>query len=147
MSSVSLFEKNFMNINKNFCNFSTNYGNESLGMDVKCEESSGQNGIDKSHDEPFTMLRFLNLNGTLLSTWDDVESLATFPALKSLRMQGCPLFEVKITRILHLQTPFKCKCLQIDNRTLLVLLPANGNEYSVFSFPPITLLLFSPYYP
>ena len=56
-------------------------------------ESSGTT-IRSSHD-PFRKLRFLNLNGTLLSTWDDVERLARFPALKSLRIQGCPLFEVK----------------------------------------------------
>lgn len=56
-------------------------------------ESSG-NKVGTSHD-PFRMLRFLNVNGTLLSTWDDVERLARFPALKALRMQGCPLFEVR----------------------------------------------------
>ncbi|XP_043285078.1 tubulin-specific chaperone cofactor E-like protein [Venturia canescens] len=56
----------------------------------ECESSA--NKIPSSHD-PFRMLRFLNVNGTLLSTWDDVERLARFPALKSLRMQGCPLFE------------------------------------------------------
>ena len=54
-------------------------------------ESSG-NTIKSPHD-PFRKLRFLNVNGTLLSTWDDVERLARFPALKSLRIQGCPLFE------------------------------------------------------
>lgn len=60
----------------------------------RCEsecESSGTK-VHSSHD-PFRMLEFLNLNGTLLSTWDDVERLARFPALKSLRIQGCPLFE------------------------------------------------------
>lgn len=56
-------------------------------------ESSGMT-IKSPHD-PFRMLRFLNVNGTLLSTWDDVERLARFPALKSLRIQGCPLFEVR----------------------------------------------------
>ncbi|KAG8042416.1 hypothetical protein G9C98_005050 [Cotesia typhae] len=55
-------------------------------------ECESGNKIPSSHD-PFRMLRFLNVNGTLLSTWDDVERLARFPALKSLRMQGCPLFE------------------------------------------------------
>ncbi|XP_063993981.1 tubulin-specific chaperone cofactor E-like protein [Diachasmimorpha longicaudata] len=54
-------------------------------------ESSG-NKVGTCHD-PFRMLRFLNVNGTLLSTWDDVERLARFPAMKALRMQGCPLFE------------------------------------------------------
>lgn len=56
----------------------------------ECESSANKKG--SSHD-PFRMLRFLNVNGTLLSTWDDVERLARFPALKSLRMQSCPLFE------------------------------------------------------
>lgn len=55
-------------------------------------ESSGKT-IKSPHD-PFRMLRFLNVNGTFLSTWDEVERLARFPALKSLRIQGCPLFEV-----------------------------------------------------
>ncbi|KYN31031.1 Tubulin-specific chaperone cofactor E-like protein [Trachymyrmex septentrionalis] len=54
-------------------------------------ESNGMT-IESPHD-PFRMLRFLNLNGTLLSIWDEVERLARFPALKSLRIQGCPLFE------------------------------------------------------
>lgn len=57
----------------------------------ECESSGNKGGT--SHD-PFRMLRFLNVNGTLLSTWDDVERLARFPALKALRMQSCPLFEV-----------------------------------------------------
>ncbi|XP_046489330.1 tubulin-specific chaperone cofactor E-like protein isoform X1 [Neodiprion pinetum] len=56
----------------------------------ECESSSTK--VRSPHD-PFRMLRFLNVNGTLLSTWDDVERLARFPALKSLRIQGCPLFE------------------------------------------------------
>ena len=61
----------------------------------ECESSGNKRG--SSHD-PFRMLRFLNVNGTLLSTWDDVERLARFPALKSLRMQGCPLFEVSFCK-------------------------------------------------
>lgn len=32
-------------------------------------------------------LRFLNLNNTGLATWDEVDRLAKFPALKSLRVQ------------------------------------------------------------
>jgi len=61
----------------------------------RSESKSESNGmtIESPHD-PFRMLRFLNLNGTLLSIWDEVERLARFPALKSLRIQGCPLFEV-----------------------------------------------------
>lgn len=50
---------------------------------------------DKASHDSFTMLKFLNVNGTLLSTWNDVEKLAKFPVLKSLRMQNCPLFEVR----------------------------------------------------
>lgn len=59
-------------------------------------ESNGTT-IESPHN-PFRMLRFLNVNGTLLSTWDEVERLARFPALKSLRIQGCPLFEVSDLR-------------------------------------------------
>lgn len=59
----------------------------------ECESSATK--VRSAHN-PFRMLRFLNVNGTLLSTWDDVERLARFPALKSLRIQGCPLFEVTI---------------------------------------------------
>ena len=51
---------------------------------------------DKEPHSSFQMLKFLNVNGTLLSTWSDVEKLAKFPTLKSLRMQNCPLFEVSI---------------------------------------------------
>ncbi|KAL2749061.1 tubulin-specific chaperone cofactor E-like protein [Vespula maculifrons] len=54
-------------------------------------ESSG-NKVPSPHD-PFRMLRFLNMNGTLLGTWDEVERLSRFPALKSLRIHSCPLFE------------------------------------------------------
>jgi len=57
------------------------------------KSESNRTTIESPHD-PFRMLRFLNVNGTLLSTWDEVERLARFPALKSLRIQGCPLFEV-----------------------------------------------------
>lgn len=64
-------------------------------------ESSGTT-IRSSHD-PFRKLRFLNVNGTLLSTWDDVERLARFPALKSLRIQGCPLFEVNVRSVENLE--------------------------------------------
>lgn len=61
----------------------------------RSESESESNGTTiRSPHDPFRKLRFLNLNGTLLSTWDEVERLARFPALKSLRIQGCPLFEV-----------------------------------------------------
>lgn len=44
----------------------------------------------------FRHLRFLNLNYTLLESWDDVDRLGKFPALHCLRIQGCPLFEVNL---------------------------------------------------
>jgi len=49
--------------------------------------------LDSPHDA-FARLRFLNLNRTLIRTWDDVDILGRFPALRYLRIQGCPLFEV-----------------------------------------------------
>ena len=58
----------------------------------ECECNSSP-GIDSPHS-CFRRLRFLNLNSTLLATWDDVERLSRFPALHCLRLQGCPLFEV-----------------------------------------------------
>jgi len=55
----------------------------------ECEGSSRQSS---SHNN-LRQLQFLNLNGTLLSSWEDVERLGRFPALHCLRIQGCPLFE------------------------------------------------------
>jgi len=49
--------------------------------------------LDSPHDA-FTRLKFLNLNRTLIRTWDDVDILGRFPALRYLRIQGCPIFEV-----------------------------------------------------
>lgn len=66
-----------------------------VNYDRSESESESSGTTIKSPHDPFRMLRFLNVNGTLLSTWDDVERLARFPALKSLRIQGCPLFEVR----------------------------------------------------
>lgn len=43
----------------------------------------------------FRKLRFLNLNNTELSTWDEIDRLAKFPALTSLRVQ-VRLFHVNI---------------------------------------------------
>ncbi|KAL5244492.1 hypothetical protein ACI65C_011902 [Semiaphis heraclei] len=48
--------------------------------------------LDSPHDA-FRHLRFLNLNRTLIRTWDDVDILGRFPALRYLRIQGCPIFE------------------------------------------------------
>ncbi|XP_049875399.1 tubulin-specific chaperone cofactor E-like protein isoform X2 [Pectinophora gossypiella] len=57
-----------------------------------CEKCGDSNGNKKSHDA-FPRLRFLNLNNTGLGTWDEVDRLALFPSLKSLRVQGWPLWE------------------------------------------------------
>jgi hypothetical protein len=59
----------------------------------ECESNSSPD-IDSPHS-CFRKLRFLNLNSTLLATWDDVERLSRFPELQCLRLQGCPLFEVR----------------------------------------------------
>ncbi|KAG7207708.1 hypothetical protein KM043_009326 [Ampulex compressa] len=69
------------------------YADGKVNYDRSESESESSGTTIKSSHDPFRMLRFLNVNGTLLSTWDDVERLARFPALKSLRIQGCPLFE------------------------------------------------------
>ncbi|KAJ9601305.1 hypothetical protein L9F63_000527 [Diploptera punctata] len=55
-------------------------------------ESNSCPSINSPHS-CFRMLKFLNLNNTLLSTWDEVDRVSRFPALLSLRLQGCPLFE------------------------------------------------------
>ncbi|XP_043480526.1 tubulin-specific chaperone cofactor E-like protein [Leptopilina heterotoma] len=57
------------------------------------EQERNFSSLDKASHDSFRMLKFLNVNNTLLATWNDVEKLAKFPALKSLRMQNCPLFE------------------------------------------------------
>ncbi|XP_078046240.1 tubulin folding cofactor E like protein mlt [Augochlora pura] len=69
------------------------YGEGKVNYDRSESESESSGTTIKSSHDPFRKLRFLNVNGTLLSTWDDVERLARFPVLKSLRIQGCPLFE------------------------------------------------------
>lgn len=57
-------------------------------------ESEGSPRRNSPHDA-FRQLQFLNLKGTLLDSWEDIERLARFPALHCLRIQGCPLFEVR----------------------------------------------------
>ncbi|XP_030037545.1 tubulin-specific chaperone cofactor E-like protein [Manduca sexta] len=57
-----------------------------------CEKCEDTNANKRSHDA-FKHLRFLNLNNTGLATWDEVDRLARFPALKSLRVQGWPLWD------------------------------------------------------
>ncbi|GLV37374.1 mulet [Carabus blaptoides fortunei] len=55
------------------------------------EEDTDAN--ERDAHQHFERLRVLNMNGTLLSRWDDIERLARFPTLKSLRVQGCTLWE------------------------------------------------------
>lgn len=55
--------------------------------------------LDSPHDA-FPRLRFLNLNRTLIRTWDDVDILGRFPALRYLRIQGCPIFEVRSSALI-----------------------------------------------
>lgn len=49
----------------------------------QCES---ENSAKSPHDS-FRKLKFLNLNSTLISTWDDIERLARFPQLQRLRIQ------------------------------------------------------------
>jgi hypothetical protein len=65
-----------------------------VGDDVKCNrnyersESECESGTAKeSPHDSFRTLKFLNLNSTRLSTWDDIERLSKFPALHCVRVQ------------------------------------------------------------
>lgn len=42
----------------------------------------------------FRGLKFLNINNTLLSSWEDIDRLSCFPNMVHLRIHGLPLFEV-----------------------------------------------------
>lgn len=55
---------------------------EYLRSESQCESES----MESPHDS-FRKLKFLNLNSTLISTWDDIERLAKFPQLQRLRIQ------------------------------------------------------------
>ncbi|XP_069682915.1 tubulin-specific chaperone cofactor E-like protein isoform X2 [Periplaneta americana] len=67
--------------------------NGSPGGRTESESESNSPPSFASPHNCFRKLKFLNLNSTLLATWDDVERLSRFPALQCLRLQGCPLFE------------------------------------------------------
>ncbi|XP_014284968.1 tubulin-specific chaperone cofactor E-like protein isoform X1 [Halyomorpha halys] len=54
-------------------------------------ESATSSTISPHHT--FRNLKFLNLNNTLLSSWEDIDRLACFPNLAHLRIHGLPLFE------------------------------------------------------
>lgn len=52
-------------------------------------------------------LTLLNLSSTNINTWDDIDRLAKFPALRNLRVQNWPLWE-------------KCDATEHERRQLLI---------------------------
>lgn len=52
-------------------------------------------------------LALLNLSNTQINTWDDIDRLAKFPALRNLRVQNWPLWE-------------KCDATEHERRQLLI---------------------------
>lgn len=75
------------------------------GLDVSSPDSSPDRAFARSESEcesagattsphhTFRSLSFLNLNNTLLSSWEDIDRLGCFPNLNHLRCHGLPLFE------------------------------------------------------
>lgn len=53
---------------------------------VKSESQCESESVESPHDS-FRKLKFLNLNSTFISTWNDIERLAKFPQLQRLRIQ------------------------------------------------------------
>ncbi|CAG9836552.1 unnamed protein product [Diabrotica balteata] len=69
---------------------------EAVGSNMNYErsESTCESCTDKdSPHDSFRNLRVINMNSTNITTWDDIEKLARFPALECLRIQACPLWE------------------------------------------------------
>ncbi|XP_060531301.1 tubulin-specific chaperone cofactor E-like protein [Cylas formicarius] len=60
--------------------------------DTKGSGSGKWDDIEAPHDA-FKTLKVLNLNSTMLSSWDDIGKLSKFPNLHCVRIQGCPLWE------------------------------------------------------
>lgn len=54
-----------------------------IRSESECESG---NSVESPHDS-FRKLKVLNLNSTLLATWDDIDRLSKFPALHCLRVQ------------------------------------------------------------
>ena len=79
-----------------FFNFSFFVLGETVSYNRSESESEGNESDVESPHNHFRFLQFLNLNNTSLSTWDEIDRLGRFPALKCLRIQGCPLFEVSL---------------------------------------------------
>lgn len=61
----------------------------------RTESECEANQMKVSTHHFFRRLKLLNLNYTLIESWDDVDRLGKFPELQCLRIQGCPLFEVR----------------------------------------------------
>ncbi|CAH0386046.1 unnamed protein product [Bemisia tabaci] len=74
------------------CSSVSNECKSSLYSRSESESESSEKKSDSPHSA-FRFLRFLNLNNTLLDSWDDIDRLGRFPALQYLRIQGCVLFE------------------------------------------------------
>lgn len=55
----------------------------------------------------FRNLALLNLSSTQIDTWDDIDRLARFPALRNLRVQNWPLWD-------------KCEATEHERRQLLI---------------------------
>lgn len=53
----------------------------------RCESECESSGNSESPHDSFRHLKFLNLNSTQLSTWDEIERLSKFPVLQCLRIQ------------------------------------------------------------
>lgn len=47
------------------------------------------------YHEFFPNLKYLSLNSTKINTWDSVDLVNQFPKLSELRLQQCPLYEVR----------------------------------------------------
>lgn len=61
---------------------------DSVNRNYERSESECESGNAKeSPHDSFRFLKFLNLNSTRLSTWDDIERLSKFPALHCVRVQ------------------------------------------------------------
>lgn len=72
--------------------------------------SDNASSSSESEDPPhqyFQNLTFLNLSNTDINTWDDIDRLAKFPALRNLRVQNWPLWE-------------KCDATEHERRQLLI---------------------------
>lgn len=64
---------------------------EYIRSESECES---EDAVESPHDS-FRKLKFLNVNSTNLSTWDDIERLSKFPALHCLRAQVINLIYVR----------------------------------------------------